>query len=137
MNDGGAGAGGEKRVSGEDETLFVEGFRIQGSAPPRRRAGGAGSGGMGVAVAVMRRARVSNAWDCLAWFGEGLEEEEGGSGRCVAVAGDRDGKQSGDGRCVPTSAAADSFRPLLRAPAPGLPLAVLMSLWASTLSGCY
>jgi hypothetical protein len=67
---GGAAAGVEKRVSGEDETLFVEGSGIQGSAPPRRRAGGRSwVGGMGVAVEVMRRGRVSNAW-------EGLEEEE-------------------------------------------------------------
>jgi len=29
---GSGGAGGEKRVSGEDETLFVEGSGIQGSA---------------------------------------------------------------------------------------------------------
>jgi hypothetical protein len=60
----GAGAGVERRVSGEDETLSVEGSGIQGSAPPRRRAGGreGWAGGMGVAVEMVRRGRVSNAW---------------------------------------------------------------------------
>jgi hypothetical protein len=43
----GAGAGVEKRVPGEDETLSVEGSGIQGSAPPRRRARGAGLGEWG------------------------------------------------------------------------------------------